>query len=193
MESSKEKQKNILVLDLELNQPSEKITELGYVIGDIERCEILIRKSFVVNPVEMLSPEIIELTGIKQDDVDNGCDLRSAYLEMVRDLTKHDALPLIHQWGTPDAYLLRKQINDDRIWKFGRRWIDTKALAQSYAIINGTKFHGGLKKVARRFGVTVSNKETHRADYDAEITLKLHTRLTSYFLHEAASTNRTGA
>ncbi len=171
----------IVVFDLELNQPSEAIIELGYVIGDIFTGEIQLRKSIFVNPKETIAQEIIKLTGINQEMADSGTDLRSAYLELAKDVTKHNALTVLHQWGVSDTYLLRNQLNDPIIWKFGRRWIDIKAIAQTHAMINNTKFVGGLRKFCGRMGLQMSRANAHRADYDAEMTFKLYIKLASFF------------
>src|SRR5918911_436132 len=104
--------KNILVIDLELNQPSESIIELGYVIGNPKSGEILRKNSILINPNETLSEVIIELTSITQDMVDSGSSLHFAYQTMVADVVKYEAIPVIHQWGVGDSFLLKKQLGD---------------------------------------------------------------------------------
>jgi DNA polymerase III alpha subunit (gram-positive type) len=172
---------NILVIDLEMNQPSEKIIELGYVIGNPLTNEIFLRRSILIDPQETISPEIIALTGITQEMVNGASSLDAAYEVMVEEVKNFSALTLIHQWGVPDAAILRHQLNASK-WIFGRRWLDVKALAQSHAIIHGHKFAGGLKRMAGRIGIQVSRTEAHRADYDAEITFLVHSRLSRFFL-----------
>ena len=168
---------------MELNQPSEKIIELGYVIGNPKSGEILCSNSILVNPEETLAEVIIDLTGITQEMVDGGTDIRSAYNAMVRDVNKYEALTVIHQWGVGDTSLLKTQLADDDLWKFGRRWLDVKALSQAHGIINGVKFYGGLRKLAARLGIQMSREKAHRADYDAEITFLLHSRLSHFFAY----------
>lgn len=172
----------ILVLDLEMNQPSEKIIELGYVIGNLETKEILIRKSVFVNPEETLSPDIIKLTGISQSIVDGASTLQDAYDTMVADVKSIGALTMIHQWGVSDSFLLRKQLGENANWIFGRRWIDTKALSQTHALVHKKKLRGGLKRMAGQIGIQVSSELAHRADYDAEITFLVHCNLADHFL-----------
>ena len=182
MKKNQAEVKNVLVIDLELNQPSEKIIELGYVIGNPKTNDILCRNAILVNPEERMADEIVELTGITQEMVDGGTDLRSAYNAMVRDVDKHKAITVIHQWGVGDTHLLKRQLADDDIWRFGLRWLDVKALSQAHGIIHGVKFYGGLRKMAGRLGIQVSSQKAHRADYDAEMTFLLHSRLSRYFL-----------
>ena len=172
----------ILVIDLELNQPSEKIIELGYVIGDPISKNILLKRSILIDPLEKLSLDIIKLTNITQEMVDGSSSLRDAYKTMMNDLSHFNTLPLIHQWGIPDAFLLRNQLNDSNLWKFGRRWIDIKALYQTYAIINSENFHGGLRKSAAKIGIRMSKEEAHRADYDAEISFYVYCDLAKRFI-----------
>jgi len=55
---------NFICFDLELNQPSEKIIQLGAIAGNIQTGEILESLSAYINPGEPLDPKIITLTGI---------------------------------------------------------------------------------------------------------------------------------
>ena len=174
----------IIVFDLELNQPSEKIIEIGYVIGDLASLEIKERQSIIVNPNESLAPEIITLTGISQDEVNNGQSLAEAYQKMVSSVNHHNAKPILFQWGVGDAHLLKSQLPSDIEWPFGRRWIDVKALAQVDALMNGYKVYGGLKKMAARRGIIVDGEKAHRADYDAEMTFKLLGEFSYGLIHE---------
>lgn len=174
--------KNILVIDLELNQPSENIIELGYVIGNPKSGEIFTKNSILVNPNETLSDVIIELTNITQEMVDSGVTLQSAYQTMVADVVKYEAIPVIHQWGVGDTFLLKKQLGYELEWIFGRRFIDVKALSQAHSIIHGVNCYGGLRKMAARLGIEMNRKNQHRADYDAEITFLLHGKLSQAFL-----------
>ena len=65
--------KELLVsLDLELNQPSRRIIQIGAVIGNIRTGEIVSRFDSKVSPDEELSPAIAKLTKIKQEEVDFG-------------------------------------------------------------------------------------------------------------------------
>jgi len=62
-------------LDLEMAQPSKKIIQIGAVVGNIVTGEILEKLSIIVNPKEQLTEFIINLTGITQEDVNNGVTL----------------------------------------------------------------------------------------------------------------------
>lgn len=175
--------KNILVIDLELNQPSERIIELGYVIGNPKSSELIRRNSVLVNPYELLSNEIINLTGISQAMVDVGNNLQFAYDTMVHDALRYEAIPIIHQWGVGDMLLLQHQLDDEIDWIFGRRFIDIKSLSQAHSIIHGVNCYGGLRKMAARLGIKMSREKQHRADYDAEIAFLLYSKLSHLLLH----------
>jgi DNA polymerase III epsilon subunit-like protein len=72
--------KELLVsLDLELNQPSRRIIQIGAVVGNIRTGEIVSRFDSKVSPDEELSPAIAKLTKIKQEEVDVAPKLREAY------------------------------------------------------------------------------------------------------------------
>jgi DNA polymerase III alpha subunit (gram-positive type) len=63
--------KELLVsMDLELNQPSRRIIQIGAVIGNIRTGEIVSRFDSKVSPNEELSPAIVRLTKIEQEEVD---------------------------------------------------------------------------------------------------------------------------
>ena len=59
----------ITCLDLELNQPSGKIIQIGAVVGDTDNGDILDRYRAYVDPGEPLQQFIIDLTGITEDDI----------------------------------------------------------------------------------------------------------------------------
>jgi len=172
-----EKNTIVVVIDLECNQPSSAIIELGYAIGDLATGEINLKKSIVINPKEELAESIIELTGISQKQVDQGTTLQHAYDEFLKDVRQAKALTIIHQWGIWDAQLLKNQLNDPEAWKFGRRWIDIKAIAQTSAIINKQSPIAGLAKVCGRFELDIDKKKAHSAGYDADMTFQLYVKL----------------
>ncbi len=174
--------RNILVIDLELNQPSEKIIELGYIIGNPKSGEIVTKNSILVDPGECLSNEIIALTGITQDMVNKGQNLQFAYEIMLNDDVAYNALNIIHQWGVGDTNLLKKQLGSINNWNFGRSFIDVKALSQAHSIIHGMSCYGGLRKMAGRLNIEMSKEKQHRADYDAEITFLVYNKLSKIFL-----------
>ena len=134
MSEQKEK-RNFLSLDLEMNQPSGKIIQIGAVVGDIITGDIVDRIRIYVNPNEPLLEYIVNLCGISQADVDSGDDLVSAYNKLKSFHQKHDCFMNPITWGGGDSdYLLNqlKEEDKDIKWCFGRRWIDVKTIVFSH-------------------------------------------------------------
>lgn len=157
-------------LDLEMNQPSGKIIQIGAVVGNIKTGEIFEKLSVFVNPKEDLSPMIITLTGITQDMVDSGVTLEEAYTKLKDMHVKHNAFVNAVTWGGGDSKELGDQLklenNNFTGWCFGRRWIDVKTLYVSWRIANGQTIQGGLKNSCKKLGVPFQGP-AHRADMDA--------------------------
>lgn len=169
----------ILSLDLELNQPSQKIIQIGYAIGDITTKEILKTGSIFVDPKEPLNPEIIALTGIEDSMVQGAGTLQEAYAVMRADFIAYDCFINPITWGGGDTTLLREQLGleGDR-WIFGRRWFDVKTLA-FHERIKQTGFlnvQGGLAKSMRWFDLSFKGRK-HNAMDDAVNTLRLYFKL----------------
>lgn len=165
---------NIISIDLEMSQPSGKIIELGYVIANVKTKEIKRAKSILVNPNETLSEDIINLTGITQEQVDKAKGLHEAYEEMCKDMeflqvTRH---PL--QWGL-DHFELRNGLNIP--WEqyvFRRRAHDIKSLYQLYQMVKpNSKTISGLEKSMHQLGMEWDNKygPPHKALADSYNTL----------------------
>src|ERR1700676_1619914 len=117
-------------LDLEMNQPSRKIIQIGACAGNIRTGEILEKLSIFVNPQEQLAPFIVELTGIKQEDVDTGLTLYEAYKKLAEFHKKHNSFVNCVTWGGGDSQEIYEQLRKEcgHVWSvedhwcFGRRW-----------------------------------------------------------------------
>src|SRR5665213_3459183 len=109
--ADQKKQREIFTsLDLEMNQPSGKIIQIGAVTGNIYTGEILERLSVFVNPKEELAPFIIELTKIKQEDVDSGLTLEEGYRLLQEMHVSHSAFCNPITWGGGDSVELVEQL-----------------------------------------------------------------------------------
>lgn len=159
----------LLSLDLEMNQPSGKIIQIGAVVGDSETGAILDSFSVFINPNEELSEYIIGLTGITQKQVDQGDSLMDGYLKLKEFAKKHDCFCNPVTWGGGDSQELKNQLGPVENWLFGRRWIDTKTLYQSYRIANGKKVQAGLAKALLNMGLKFQGRK-HDALDDAKNT-----------------------
>jgi len=169
---------NLLFLDLELNQPSTKIIQVGYVIANPN--EWLIKRSIYVNPHEKLDPRIIDLTGITQEQVDFGFELSDAYQEICRDVVSFGCFINPVTWGGGDSEHLKKELGKGDEFIFGRRWIDAKTLFVAWALANGKPPMGGLSSSLKKFRLKFEGKR-HDALDDAYNTMRIFWELLKYF------------
>ncbi len=176
-----------LALDLEMNQPSKRIIQIGACVGDVTNGEILETLSVFVNPNEELAPFIIDLTGIKQEDVDSGMNLPEAYDKLVELFKKQTPFINPVTWGGGDIVEIFNQLNKyypdhkfDNV--FGRRWIDVKTLFVCWklGIGQGNNMQGGLAKSLTKFGLKFEGKK-HNATDDAVNTFRMYCAMLKKF------------
>jgi inhibitor of KinA sporulation pathway (predicted exonuclease) len=164
-------------VDLELNQPSGKIIQIGAVIGDTLTGVISHKLRIYVNPNEPISPTIIELCGITQEKIDSeGIPLDAAYENLKRFHRANTDFMNPITWGGGDSKEIQDQIGEKarEDWCFGRRWIDAKTMAVSRMIAREDKIlSGGLKTTMKRYGLKFDGRP-HDAQDDAENTFKIY-------------------
>lgn len=167
-------------LDLEMNQPSKKIIQIGAVIGNISTGQVLDRISVFVNPSEHLNPAITQLTKITQQDVDNGLTLEEAYRKLQRMHENYESFINAITWGGGDSQELVSQLMSENPffegWCFGRRWIDAKTLYVSWRLANGQPIQGGLAKSMTKVGLNFKGQK-HNALHDAENTFFMYLKM----------------
>lgn len=169
-----------LALDLELNQPSQKIIQVGVAIGGrLQSEEEYVVRQWLLSPEEPLAPEIVALTGITEEDLSQ----RAVTWEQMAS----ELLALIEQykpfvnpvtWGGGDSLELLTALAEKGIAfpAFGRRWIDCKTFHVFATLSRGKNPSGGLRSIMGRYGLTFKGAP-HRADVDAYNTLRLFFRL----------------
>lgn len=165
---------NYLAIDLELNQPSGKIIEVGAVVGNIKD-GVFAEKSWLVDPMEPVSEEISELTGINSEMIcEMGVLLPTVAAELSEMITTHQCFVNPVQWGSGDADLLKQELRLAGVHfpHFGRREIDVKTIASYLAVAQGKKPSGGLASYVSRYGLKFIGVP-HRAAFDARNTLEL--------------------
>lgn len=163
-------------LDLEMAQPSGKIIQIGACVGNITTGEILEKLSVIVNPKEQLSEFIIGLTGITQDQVDNGVTLLEAYLTLKEMHQKYGSFINPITWGGGDSQEIFRQLKSENIefeWCLGRRWIDSKTMFVSWRFVNGKPIQGGLAKSLTKVGLKFQGRK-HNATDDAVNTFHMY-------------------
>lgn len=186
---------NFLSLDLEMNQPSGTIIQVGAVVGNLQTGEVIERFCEFVHTDEIISDYIIQLTKVTQADVDSAESLPAVY-QKLRDLHKRhqcfrnplvwgggDSHELLHQMKTRFADFVNKDSAGQAIgdwWCFGHRWLDVKTLCQLIRFAQGFKMQGGLAKTLTYFGMQFRGTK-HNAQDDAENTFLLAALLHKHF------------
>lgn len=169
-----------MALDLEFNQPSQRIIQVGAVIGRVDTGEVLSRFSVFVNPEEPLAEHISELCGIAPGVLETAGSLPEAYqhltawLAMFADERRLNPLT----WGGADAHNLRDAVglDDGSTGLFGRRWVDVKTVYTAWQDAQGQQSTGGLAPSMKRMGLAFQGRKHDAAD-DALNTFRMYARL----------------
>lgn len=178
---SRPKIRNLMSIDLEMNQPSNSIIQVGVSIGDLETGAILHTSAINVYQPEEISDFIIGLTGITQEEVNAALSLTAAYAELVSLHKQFDCFMNPVTWGGGDSELLRKQLGlEDDKWIFGRRWIDAKTLFISRCIARNEGIQSGLAKSLTRVGLKFVGSK-HNAGDDAMNTMRMYFKMLEEF------------
>lgn len=175
---------NVMALDLELNQPSGAIIQVGITIGNVYTGEILEKRgwiTYVPENLDPINPFITKLTTITQEQVNNGVLLLQAYKEMTELYKKHNCTLNFVTWGGGDHRELKKQLyeqkeavcpNDALPWEYGHREFDVKTLFLAFAMADHKKVRSGLAKSMTRVGLAFQGT-IHTAPDDAYNTFRL--------------------
>lgn len=172
-----------VALDLEYNQPSRTIIQVGVSIGSSgqSEAEFLTRKWYL-STEERIHPDIVKLTGITDDDIrDQGVGSQQCAAELSHLLQTKDVFVNPVTWGGGDSNDLvdRFQRDGAPFPHFGRRWIDVKTFATylSMSHPSGSRStSGGLSSIMGRYKLQFKG-QPHRADADAFNTLRLFFKL----------------
>lgn len=180
---------NLMSIDLEMNQPSGKIIQIGAVVFNPNSGAIIERAKFYVNPCEELNPYIIELTGVTQEQVDSADILLDVYPKLVELYKKHKCDLNAIVWGGGDTqtikielyqqWELNKEYVEKPVWSFGHRWIDVKTLFQCFCVQHNHRVRSGLAKAMTRVGLAFEGRK-HDALDDAYNTARLFIHLIKY-------------
>jgi len=167
---------NFISLDIEFNQPTCTIIQIGAVIFNKNTGEIVDRFSKVIHTSERITPYIEELTGISQEQVDNGVDLKKAYIELCAFKKKHKTHKQTVTWGTGDVKALKEQVTkvyansgEELVWEFGLRDYDVKTIFQAMRLSKGERTKAGLGTAMEILGLKFEGR-AHDALVDAENT-----------------------
>lgn len=181
----------IVSLDLEMNQPSGLIIQIGAVVGDIRTGEVLSRFDAKVNPGELLNPEISALTGIRADELIEAPSIHKAGEALAQWVAQFDPDRMLNPltWGGGDTETLRRELDgsDDR-WPFGRRWIDVKTLFVAWRMAQGKPIAGGLARAMTKLKLSFEGRK-HNAVDDAYNTFRMYRALLAEFRPRTAGSD----
>ena len=172
---------NLLSLDLELNQPSGTIIQVGAVVGNLASGVILEECNSYVYTDEIISDFIVQLTGVTQEKVYSGKPIQYVYNELSELHKKHSCFRNPITWGGGDTECLKQSVKlDDKMFLFGRRWIDVKTLFITWQWLNNQPHQAGLSKALTKLGLEFQGRK-HSAVDDARNTFIIYRELMNKF------------
>ena len=165
-----------LAMDLEMNQPSGKIIQIGVAIGTITQShrDYVVRQ-WLIDPIEKIAPEITALTGISDADIQSNAVAHNVAAQELSDLiVTHQPFlnPVTWGHGDSDQWLDELRARNIEFHHFGRRWIDTKTMHLTLTLAQGKSWKGGLSSAMGKYKLSFHG-QAHRADVDAINTLRL--------------------
>ena len=165
---------NYLSIDLELNTDgtqTDEICEVGIAIGSPGN--IFLKESRLIKIKKPLHPKSTEITGITQEDVDGGVELKEVAEWLSNLIDTHKPFVNAVQWGVGDSIELLDEFkrNDISFPYFGRRFIDVKHFFLFIEAANGRALSGGLRSSMGKHKLSFIGTP-HRAEDDAFNTLR---------------------
>ena len=159
-----------VVIDLEMNQPSHRIIQIGAVAFDARQRKVTDEFSILVNPEEEVAEEIIELTGLDPVGIQQAEPLSSC-LRYLFDWARGKG-SLWVAWGSDIDLVLseaqRLGIEPNRFQPFNM--IPMARILR--CSMSGSARRGGLRKTMNAFNLEFEGRQ-HDALVDARNTARL--------------------
>lgn len=167
-----------VALDLELEQPSQRVIEVGVVVARLgSPASTWLCRNWLIANETPLSDFIQGLTGISQTEMNlHGVPLAQCCSELGTLLANTpDLHPNAVTWGGGDSAELQDEFKAAGLAfpHFGHRWIDVKTLATFLRFSQGALKPGGLASELRAHRMTFEGRP-HRALDDAFNTMRLY-------------------
>lgn len=167
--------KHFIALDLEFNQPSGKIIQVGVCLGHpLQAEEEFVVRKWYVDPGEPVADAIVALTGIDDAAIrDNAVPAAQIAEELGALLRAQDTFVNPITWGGGDSAALLTFFREQgaHFPHFGRRWFDVKTVYAHMQLCEGRGAAGGLRSAMGRYKLQFTGT-AHRADVDAFNTLR---------------------
>jgi len=182
----------LIITDLELNQPSNKIIQIGSVCVDTRSHKVLSIFNKLCNPGELPDQYITDLTKITPEQVSAAQPLAEVLTEHWNWFTNQGVNKRLGDWGTGDYAMLTKQSAERGVQIPERiKFIDIKLLAGILRESKGSKLKGGLLNTLKLFELQFYPSEAycHNALYDAYNTARILFKIEEY-LNFAVSTSK---
>ena len=182
----------VVALDLEFNQPSKKVIQIGAVMADLANGSIDSGFSCFVNPNEPLDSGVAAMTGISQDVLERAPTIEEAYTQMGDWLKPYELLrsltPLV--WGNGVTAVLCNAVGlkfSDEEWYFSAKPNNIKqffALKSMHPMVYGflarfgmeTMLVGSLEASVAKFGLAFEGQPNNPM-YRAANIFKLYRAL----------------
>ncbi|WP_300114168.1 hypothetical protein [Rhodoferax sp.] len=169
-----------LALDLERDQKSRKIIQVGIAIAYPKQLQSQYwTRQWLLDPGESIESATTTLTGITDADIQaRAVPWEVMASELSALIVKHNTFINPITWGSGDSTELLSAIKDRAISfpHFGRRWIDIKTFHVVLMLAQGKSQTGGLRSVMGKHGIPFKGL-AHQADIEAANTLRLFFKL----------------
>lgn len=172
----------ITYVDIEMEQPSQEIIEIGWFIGNPVTGKEVIKNNALINIGKPLSSFITSLTGIDDVMLSTAGTLQEACNSLLTDHRTYSDFMNPATWGGSDIEFIKSQLVDypelllQMNLGFGRRWIDVKTIYQAYRMAKQLSIKSGLAKSLTRVDLKFEGTK-HRAADDAYNTFRIHREL----------------